>query len=220
MEPTAEINLLLKKRTDPDDDCYTRIIQYKNLLIDESQKVYIEPKDETSLLPLVETRPVSDINHAELNALEEAYKTFMEAKRVYESLIDKFWKSETGTLCKSILVPDQPKQDRALIHEKIKELETRLMKSCLSLKYQNVDISGYNHIRVTYVVTMFEAQEPPIFYADFRLVSWKSKSIEEVPKLWTNKMALERKKEMELVYDFGNVLPPYRIHDKIKVSHI
>lgn len=218
MEPSAEICLFLKKRTDLHDPYYTRILQYKSLFVDESQHVYTESGTET-LRPLVETRPISDTQQAELNALEEAYNTFMDAKRVYESAVDTFWKSETGMLCKSILVPDPATQDRMLLREKIKELEARLVKSCLCIKHQTIEISGYNHIHATYVVIMYEDIEPPHHYADFRLVSWNSRTLEEVPKLWTNKMALERKKEMELVYVFGDVLPPYRIRDKIMMKH-
>ena len=194
-----------------------RVLRYKELYIDECNTI-TDSDESMRLSPSLESIAIHDVNQAELNLLTESYNKYSEAKQVYESALNSFWKSDTGALCRSILMPEPATQDRELLREKIKELETRLHKSCICIKYKSIEISGYDHIRATYIVKMFEVEDPPQVYGDFRLSSWRTKPIEEIPKLWTNKMALEQKKEMELVYVFGNVLPPYRIQDMIKMT--
>jgi hypothetical protein len=210
-----ELALYFQKRSSPSEPLYPiRVLKYNNLCIDESQSISSPPTD---VLPgstsPVDTRSLDATQQSELNALLAAHAAFMEAKQVYESCVQRFWNSQTGALCASLLSPDPPAQDRDILYTKIKGLEARLQKDCLSVKRQTVEISGYNRIVAKYIVTMFETQDPPRLYDEFVLYTWKSRTIEEIPKLWTNKMALERKKEMELVYVFGQLLPPYRLHD-------
>lgn len=220
MKPSGTVSLLLQTRLDSSNVYPLRILKYDNMYIDELHQLSPAVSDEGNLQ--VETQALTDTQQAEFNTLLAAHDAFIEAKQIYMSAVDTFWKSKTGALCVSMLAPDPDTQDRAILYLKIKELETRLQKTCLSIKHQNVEFYGYNCICARYVVTMLETQEPPHIFAEFRLESWKSKPLEEFPKIWTNKMALDRKKEMELIYVYGHVLPPYRISDseRIKSNHV
>lgn len=188
-----------------------RILKYNNICIDENQVVseFAETVSGRS-----ESFPLTPVDTSELQTLIQAYETYMSAKKAYERAADTFWKSETGVRCKSYLAPDPPKQDRVLLETKIKELDRRLTKHSIQIKYRTVEVSGYNYIVAKYILIMYETQEsPPRVFNDFVLRSINEHIIEEIPKVWTNKMALERKKEVELLYVSGNVLPPYRIND-------
>ena len=60
---------------------------------------------------------------------------------------------------------------------------------------------------------MYETQGLQRTYNDFVLQTYNERIFDEIPKLWTNKMVIRRKKVVECVYVYGHVLPPYRLKD-------
>jgi hypothetical protein len=102
--------------------------------------------------------------------------------------------------------------ERSLLYEKVHELERRLLRE-FQIKHKKVEIHGYNQIKASYTLIMLETQNPPKFVYDFQSQLLAERSVEEIPKLWTNKMALEMKKEVDVLYFQGHVLPPYRLSD-------
>jgi hypothetical protein len=189
-----------------------RVLKYDNTCIDENYEVTnsVIPASQSSSASF----PISQDENTKFQTLIQSYNQYMSAKLAYERAADTFWKSEIGARCKSYLAPDPIKQDRGVLEAKIKELDRRLASQCIQIKYRNVEISGYNYIIIKYILIMYETQTPPPrFFNDFVRHTINEQVIKEIPKIWTNKVALECKKEVELVYISGNVLPPYRYTD-------
>jgi hypothetical protein len=66
---------------------------------------------------------------------------------------------------------------------------------------------------------MYESQTLPLRVApDFVLQTIHERVVDEIPKLWTNKMIIRRKKIVECVYVSGHVLPPYRLKDSAALA--
>jgi hypothetical protein len=186
-----------------------RVLKYDNMCIDETKEIYLA--DDTSMSP-IETHTLTASEHTELNTLIDSYKVLLDAKQKYELAAMAFWKSETGHKCQALFAPDPSTLDRTLLQEKVNELERRLLRT-FQIKYKNIEFVGYNQIKARYVLIMLETMNPPKHVHDFQLYVLGERSVEEIPKLWTNKMALEMKKEVEVLYVQGNILPPYRLTD-------
>lgn len=189
-----------------------RLLKYNNTCIDENHEVS-NISIPSSVSPSV-SFPITHADNSEFQTLIHSYNEYMSAKLAYERAANAFWKSETGVRCASYLAPDPLKQDRTLLESKIKELDVQLAKQSIQVKYRNVEISGYTYILATYIIIMYETQAPPPqVFNDFILKSSNERIIEEIPKVWTNKTVLHRKKEFELLYVSGTMLPPYRYAD-------
>jgi cytochrome oxidase Cu insertion factor (SCO1/SenC/PrrC family) len=200
-------------------------LKVDNICIDEHHTVSISLDPESPTTALVKTETQQTETHAltpteksDIDALFESYRIFMNAKSAYEAAAELFWKSPTGTKLETILAPDPQFYDRAELREKIKILESRLASISLQIKNNKTDISGYNHIVATYTLLMYETQSPPRTYNEFALQTCNERIIDEIPKLWTNKMIIQRKKIVDCVYIYGHVLPPYRLNDIYDLS--
>lgn len=187
-----------------------RILKIDNICIDEDHGLSQMP---TKLQSPSETHTLSPAEKADIDRLFESYRAFQAAKEAYDAAAEGFWKSPTGSKLETILAPDPPACDRAQLHEQIRILETRLASTCIQIKTRHVDISGYNYIVASYTILMYETQNVPHKYNDFVLHTIHERVLDEIPKLWTNKMIIQRKKLVTCVYVYGDVLPPYRLKD-------
>lgn len=188
-----------------------RILKIDNICIDEDHG--LSPQTQTPHGLPAETHTLSSTEKADLDRLFESYRAFIAAKEAYDAAAQTFWKSPTGSKLETILAPDPPVSDRAQLQEKTRVLETRLASGCIQIKTRNVDISGYNYIKATYTLLMYETQNVPHKYNEFALYTIHEHILDEIPKLWTNKMVIQRKKLVTCVYVYGHVLPPYRLKD-------
>ena len=191
-----------------------RILKIDNICIDEDHE--LSPSSQTPQTPPMspaETHTLSSTEKADLDRLFESYRAFIAAKESYDATSEAFWKSPTGAKLETILAPDPPAIDRAPLHEKTRALETRLASGCIQIKTRHVDISGYNYITANYTLLMYETQNVPHKYNEFALNTIHERVLDEIPKLWTNKMVIQRKKLVTCVYVYGHVLPPYRLKD-------
>ncbi len=210
MEPSVSLQIQKTNKPYP-----IRILKYNNICIDENRKLF--PVVDDAAVITTETHTLSSEEKDKLEELYESYKIFQVAKTAYDAAIETFWKSATGAKLESIIVPDPPCFDRALLHEKIKTFEAQLCKHAIQIKSRSVDISGYNYIVVKYVLIMHESQALPFVSPDFVLQTIHERVVDEIPKLWTNKMVIQRKKIVECVYVSGHMLPPYRLKDRVLI---
>lgn len=187
-----------------------RILKYNNICIDETHT--LSPDSDTTATP-IETYTLSSDEKGDIDALYESYKVFQAAKSAYDAAVETFWKSSIGNKLETILVPDPPCYDRVLLHEIIKAFEYQLFKHAIQIKSKSTDISGYNYIVAKYSLLLYETQTVPRVCGDFVLHTIHERVVDEIPKLWTNKMIIQRKKIVECVYVSGHVLPPYRLKD-------
>jgi hypothetical protein len=187
-----------------------RVLKYNNICIDETKEIRLESSDDT--VSPIEIHTLSESEQTDLDTLIDSYKLYLEAKQKHEEVASNFWKSETGKKCQIMFAPDPPAMERSLLYEKVHELERRLLRE-FQIKHKKVEIHGYNQIKASYTLIMLETQNPPKFVHDFQSQLLAERSVEEIPKLWTNKMALEMKKEVDILYFQGHVLPPYRLSD-------
>lgn len=192
-----------------------RILKVDNICIDENHVLSSAPAlQQAPQQPApAETHSLSSAEKGDLDTLFESYRAFVAAKTAYETVAETFWKSSTGAKLETILAPDPPNCDRVLLHEKVQGLEWRLASCSIQIKNRHVDISGYNYIVASYTLLMYETQHIPRRHNDFVLHTINEQILEEIPKLWTNKMIIQRKKLVDCVYVFGHVLPPYRLKD-------
>ena len=194
-----------------------RILKIDNICIDEDHVLSPDPlpphTPQHPTQPPAETHILSPTEKADLDRLFESYRAFIAAKEAYDATSETFWKSPTGSKLETILAPDPPACDRAALHEKTRALEARLASGCIQIKTRHVEISGYNYIRATYTLLMYETQNVPHKYSDFVLHTIHEHILDEIPKLWTNKMVIQRKKLVDCVYVYGHMLPPYRLQD-------
>jgi hypothetical protein len=212
MEPSVSLQIQKSNKQYP-----IRILKYNNICIDENHVMY-PTVDDTTVTP-IETHALSSDEKDGLEELYESYKAFQAAKSAYEAVSETFWKSAVGTKLKSILVPDPLCYDRTLLQDKIKAFEYQLFKHIIQIKTRSVDISGYNYSVANYVFVMYESQTLPLRVApDFVLQTIHERVVDEIPKLWTNKMIIQRKKIVECVYVSGHVLPPYRLKDSAALA--
>jgi hypothetical protein len=212
MEPSVSLQIQKSNKQYP-----IRILKYNNICIDENHVMY-PTVDDTTVTP-IETHALSSDEKDGLEELYESYKAFQAAKSAYEAVSETFWKNAVGTKLKSILVPDPLCYDRTLLQDKIKAFEYQLFKHIIQIKTRSVDISGYNYIVVKYVLIMYESHILPLRVApDFVLQTIHERVVDEIPKLWTNKMVIQRKKIVECVYVSGHVLPPYRLKDNAALA--
>lgn len=212
MESTSTFVYLQKHPT----DLYpSRVLQYKNVYIDETCAIVSPPSSNAICAYKFEINVQN--NTTEFNTLLESYNKYMEAKNAYESAANDFWKSELGKTFEKCLKPDPPIQDRSLIHLEIKKFEEYLELKSIEIKSKYVDISGYNYTKLRYVAIMYETQDPPTNIHGFSLQTWYfSRNI--IPSVWSNKKN-ESKKEVELFYIYGNILPPYKVSDLCILQH-
>lgn len=192
-----------------------RILKIDNICIDENHNLMRAHAVDLSGACAVEeeTQSLSKSEKTNLDELFEVYKTYINAKKAYETAAAAFWKTESGQKMEKILCPHPKLHDRPPLYEKVKILETYLSSLALEIKNRHVDISGYNYIVASYTLIMYETQEIPDTFNDFVLHTFTMRVYEEIPKLWTNKMVQNRKKIVQCVYVFGHVLPPYRLAD-------
>jgi hypothetical protein len=187
-----------------------RILKVDNICINED---YIMSLSQTPLPAPVETHTLSISEKADLDILFESYRVYIAAKLAYEAAVKTFWKSSIGAKFETILAPDPPACERAPLFEKTKVLETFIASACIQIKNQQVDVSGYNYVVVSYILLMYETQTLPQNYNDFVLHTINERILVEIPKVWTNKMVIPLKKVVKCVYVYGHVLPPYRLKD-------
>jgi hypothetical protein len=212
MEPSVSLQIQKSNKQYP-----IRILKYNNICIDENHVMY-PTVDDTTVTP-IETHALSSDEKDGLEELYESYKAFQAAKSAYEAVSETFWKSAVGTKLKSILVPDPLCYDRTLLQDKIKAFEYQLFKQVIQIKSRSVDISGYNYIVVKYVLIMYESHILPSRVShDFVLQTIHERVVDEIPKLWTNKMIIQRKKIVDCVYVSGHMLPPYRLKDSAALA--
>ena len=205
MEPC--VSLHKRKSTKPYP---IRILKIDNICIDEEHNLSSPPPEPE---PAAETHTLSESEKTDLNTLFESYRAFIVAKKTYEAAAETFWKSHTGVQLDTILNPDPLVFDRVALQEKKRILESRLASLSIQIKNSQIDISGYNYIVAKFTLLMYETQHIPRIYNDFVLDSIHERILDEIPKLWTNKMIIQRKKLVECVYVYGHVLPPYRLKD-------
>ena len=205
MEPSVSLHKQKSDKPYP-----MRILKIDNICIDEDHGLSQIP---TKLQSPSETHTLLPAEKADLDRLFESYRAFQAAKEAYDAAAETFWKSPTGSKLETILAPDPPACDRDPLYEKIRVLESRLAATSIQIKNSNVEISGYNYIIATYTLLMYEVQHIPRRYNDFILHTIHERIVDEIPKLWTNKMVIQRKKIVDCVYVYGHVLPPYRLND-------
>jgi hypothetical protein len=205
--------VFLHRRPAPGGGKYPmRVLLYNNICIDETRQYTNRTAATQSATN--EAHPLGPDMTRDADALVAAHAVFMEAKAAYERATAQFWSTPTGDAFQAILAPDPSELDRAILASKTRELDARLSTHAVGgIRYRNVEYSGYNRIVAKYVFIMYEVQDPPRFFNDFVLQTLNVRVFDEIPKVWTNKMALERKKEVELVYVCGRVEPPYRLAD-------
>ena len=210
MEPCVSLHKQKSNKPYP-----IRILKVDNICIDEEHVLSQAqaPTPQTPQPPPAETHTLSTAEKTDLDTLFESYRVFIAAKSTYDAATQVFWKSATGAKLETILNPDPPASDRAPLYEKTKILESRLAASCIQIKNRRIEISGYNHIVATFTLLMYETQNLPRNYNDFVLHTINERIIDEIPKLWTNKMVIQRKKVVDCVYVHGHALPPYRVKD-------
>lgn len=193
-----------------------RILKYNNICIDENHMispVVFPVVTDAPPIKLIETHILNSEEKDELEGLYESYKLFQVAKSAYAAASETFWKSPTGSKLETILVPDPSCYDRSKLHDMIKTFEVQLFKHIVQIKRRTVDISGYNYIIAKYSLVMYESHRMPLRLPNFVLQTINERVLDDIPKLWTNKMVFQRKKIVDCVYVSGHVLPPYKLKD-------
>jgi hypothetical protein len=171
-------------------------------------------------IKLIETHTLNSEEKDDIEGLYESYKLFQVAKSAYDAASETFWKSPTGTRLETIIVPDPLCYDRGKLHDMIKTFEAQLFKHIVQIKSRTVDISGYNCITAKYSLVMNESHIMPLNVPDFVLQTISERVLDDIPKLWTNKMVFQRKKIVDCVYVSGHVLPPYRLKDTALIDRV
>jgi hypothetical protein len=209
MEPNVSLHKYKSNKPFP-----IRILKVDTICIDEEHNLSSSTSSpEPAAAAAAETHILTSTEKADLDTLFESYRAYVAAKNAYESAANAFWKSPTGMKLETILAPDPPASDRTPLNEKTRALESRLAAICIQIKHRHIEISGYNYVVAKYTILMFETQTLPRVYSDFVLHTFHERILDEIPKLWTNKVTIQRKKIVDCVYVYGHVLPPYRLKD-------